>query len=74
MTICADMEGTKLPGFKFAEKSALFMGQEGRGLSDYIMNNCKQTVALPMYGQVESLNVATSTAMCLYEWARNKSV
>ena len=74
MTICADMEGTKLPGFKFAEKSALFMGQEGRGLSDYIMNNCKQTVAIPMYGQVESLNVATSTAMCLYEWARNKSV
>lgn len=72
MTICADMEGTILKNFKFAEKSALFMGQEGQGLSDNIIANCKSRVAIPMCGQVESLNVATSTAICLYEWARLK--
>ena len=72
MTICADMQGTKLKNFKFAEKSAIFMGQEGRGLSDFIINNCKSRVAIPMFGEVESLNVATSAAMCLYEWARNR--
>ncbi len=73
MTICADMKGTLLKTFKFAEKSALFMGQEGQGLSDYIINNCKSRIAIPMCGQVESLNVATSTAICLYEWARMKT-
>lgn len=71
-TMCADMKGTILKDFKFPEKSALFMGQEGQGLSDYIINNCRARVAIPMYGQVESLNVATSTAICLYEWSRNK--
>ena len=60
MTICADMEGTILKNFKFAEKSVLFMGQEGQGLSDYIIANCRSRIAIPMCGQVESLNVATS--------------
>lgn len=73
MTICADMKGTNIVNYKFAEKSALFMGQEGQGLSDYIINNCKSRIAIPMYGQVESLNVATSTAICLYEWTRNRT-
>jgi TrmH family RNA methyltransferase len=72
MTICADMRGTTLKNFKFAEKSALFMGQEGRGLSDFIIDKCKSRIAIPMCGEVESLNVATSAAMCLYEWARNR--
>lgn len=72
MTICADMKGTNLKNFNFAEKTALFMGQEGQGLSDIIIANCKARVSIPMYGQVESLNVATSTAICLYEWARSK--
>ncbi len=73
MTICADMKGTILKNFKFLGKSALFMGQEGQGLSDYIITNCKSRIAIPMYGQVESLNVATSTAICLYEWTRNRT-
>ena len=72
MTICADMEGTILKNFKFAEKSVLFMGQEGQGLSDYIIANCRSRIAIPMCGQVESLNVATSTAICLYEWSRSR--
>ncbi len=73
MTICADMQGTILKNFKFTEKSAIFMGQEGQGLSDFIIEKCKSRVAIPMFGEVESLNVATSAAMCLYEWARNRN-
>ena len=48
MTICADMQGEILNNFKFAEKSALFMGQEGKGLSDFIIKNCKSRVAIPI--------------------------
>ncbi len=72
MTICADMNGTNIVNYKFAEKSALFMGQEGQGLSAYIIANCRSRIAIPMCGQVESLNVATSTAICLYEWSRSR--
>lgn len=73
-TYCADMQGKQLPGHSFPKKVALFLGQEGSGLSETVIENCNHRIAIPMFGQVESLNVATSAAMCLYEWARNKFV
>ncbi|GAB4269856.1 MAG: RNA methyltransferase [Candidatus Rifleibacteriota bacterium] len=70
--ICADMVGTKLPDFTFPRKTALVMGQEGQGIREEIKKVCSIKLAIPMQGQVESLNVATSTAICLYEWARQQ--
>lgn len=68
--ICADMEGQPLPDFVFPPRCALVFGQEGQGLSKEILHECNSRLAIPMQGQVESLNVATSAAICLYEWAR----
>lgn len=73
-TICADMDGEPLPEFAFPARSAVFFGQEGQGLADEILKECKSRLAIPMQGQVESLNVATSTAICLYEWSRKKFI
>ncbi|MDD3147665.1 MAG: RNA methyltransferase [Candidatus Riflebacteria bacterium] len=70
--ICADMSGENLPEFKFPSRTALFFGQEGQGLNEEILQECNSRLAIPMQGQVESLNVATSAAICLYEWARNR--
>lgn len=70
--VCADMSGQTLPAFQFPEKVALFLGQEGQGLSKEILKECNSRLAIPMQGQVESLNVATSAAICLYEWARTR--
>lgn len=72
-TICADMDGTPLPQFSFPEKVALILGQEGQGLSKEILKECTCKLAIPMQGQVESLNVATSAAICLYEWSRHRN-
>lgn len=72
-TICADMNGTPLSHFNFPEKVALIFGQEGQGLSQEILEECTCKLAIPMQGQVESLNVATSAAICLYEWSRHRS-
>ena len=72
-SICADMQGQSLPSFRFPEPCALFLGQEGQGLSEEILKECNTRLAIPMQGQVESLNVATSAAICLYEWARTRS-
>ena len=45
----------------------LVMGSEGRGLSDEVAEACKTLVRIPMPGGTESLNVATATALMLYE-------
>ncbi|PKL45350.1 MAG: hypothetical protein CVV42_18665 [Candidatus Riflebacteria bacterium HGW-Riflebacteria-2] len=71
--LAASMQGTPLPAFPFPAKSALFFGQEGQGLHQEIFAECNHTLAIPMQGQVESLNVATSVALCLYEWVRGRS-
>ena len=45
----------------------LVMGSEGRGLSEEVTEACKTLVRIPMAGGAESLNVATATALMLYE-------
>lgn len=71
--ICTDMSGSCIFDFDFPEKCALILGQEGQGISAEIKKDCAIRLAIPMQGQVESLNVATSAAICLYEWAKQQS-
>jgi RNA methyltransferase, TrmH family len=48
----------------------LVMGSEGRGLSEELSEACKTLVRIPMRGGADSLNVATATALMLYEILR----
>lgn len=45
----------------------LVMGSEGPGLSDDVSAMCTQRVKIPMSGQLDSLNLATATALMLYQ-------
>jgi RNA methyltransferase, TrmH family len=67
-----DVVGTHLKGnedfrrtYKFP--TLLVMGSERRGLSEELATACKTLVRIPMPGGAESLNVATATALILYE-------
>ena len=52
------------------EKAAIvLMGSEHAGLSDTLGRQCTKLVRIPMHGQIESLNVATATALVLYALA-----
>jgi TrmH family RNA methyltransferase len=51
----------------YKSPTLLVMGSEGRGLSDELTEACKTLVRIPMPGGAESLNVATATALMLYE-------
>jgi TrmH family RNA methyltransferase len=51
----------------YKSSTLLVMGSEGRGLSDELAEACKIMVRIPMPGAAESLNVATATALMLYE-------
>lgn len=53
-------------------KIALIVGNEHRGLSDYVLENSDMLLTLPMAGLVQSLNVSVTTAVCLYEITRQR--
>ena len=51
---------------------ALVLGSEGKGMRRLTREHCDQLAALPMRGQVESLNVSVSAGICLYEALRQR--
>ena len=51
---------------------ALVMGSEGKGISDSLLALCDERGAIPMVGEISSLNVSVATAVVLYEAFRQK--
>lgn len=52
--------------------TALVMGSEAHGLSQAWRDAATTLVTIPMFGVVDSLNLATSTALLLYEVVRQR--
>ena len=52
--------------------TVFIMGNEGAGLSDELMKCASVSVKIPVMPAVESLNVAISTALLLYEAKRQR--
>lgn len=50
-------------------RTALILGTEGPGLPDAVLDLC-ETVRIPMAGGFDSLNVATTGGIALYELTR----
>jgi 23S rRNA (guanosine2251-2'-O)-methyltransferase len=51
---------------------ALVFGAEGKGLRPLVRRTCDDAVAIPLSGQVESLNVSVAAALLLYEARRQR--
>jgi RNA methyltransferase, TrmH family len=54
----------------YKSPALLLMGSEGAGLSATLSAACNAMARIPMAGDAESLNVATATALMLYEIQR----
>lgn len=52
---------------KAEEKLAVVLGTEGDGLADTTIAECDYTVRIPMFGGVDSLNVAAASAVAFWE-------
>ena len=50
--------------------TAWLFGNEAWGLPDDVLALADETVAVPIYGRAESLNLAAAAAVCLYGSAR----
>ncbi|EPE84387.1 RNA methyltransferase, TrmH family [Leptospira noguchii str. 1993005606] len=55
-------------------KIALVFGSEQYGLSTYARDNSDEYVSLPMFGEADSLNLAMSAGIVMYEVIRQVSV
>ena len=54
--------------FCFQRKTVLVVGNERRGLAEPVLRLLDNVVEIPVYGLPYSYNVATATAMALYEF------
>lgn len=54
------------------EPICLVLGAEGAGLSRLVQERCDSIVAIPMAGNVSSLNVSVAAGLALYEVARSR--
>ncbi len=58
-------------GPDLARPTAWLFGNEASGLPDSVRQLADAAVAVPIYGQAESLNLAAAAAVCLYASARH---
>ena len=65
-------QGTPLPQVSWTLPLAIFIGNEGAGLSRELTRQMDETIAIPQASQVESLNAGVAASIVLYEAARNR--
>ena len=53
------------------DRIALFLGTEGDGLSKEIVSRCDIKAIIPMFHEVDSLNVGSAAAVAFWELSRN---
>lgn len=63
-------DGESLYETDFPDRTLLFLGAEGEGMSERIMKKMNHLLSIPGTGFVESLNVSNATTAILTEWYR----
>ncbi|CAN5593472.1 RNA methyltransferase [soil metagenome] len=71
--LAADVKGDDLLVARqdgtLARPTAWLFGNEARGLTDEQLVLADRAITVPIYGQAESMNLATAASVCLYESA-----
>jgi len=58
----------------YRKKSAVIMGTESTGLSDFWLKKADKRIKIPMKGKADSLNVSVSTAIITFEAMRQRAI
>lgn len=63
----ADMVGEDFHNVDYSGKKCLVVGNEGKGISKLIKDNCDFMIKIPMKGEINSLNASVATGIILFE-------
>ena len=67
-----DMNGEDYTKIDYKGKTAIVCGNEGKGMSRLVEENCDFIASIPMYGTVNSLNASVATAVVLFEAVKSR--
>jgi len=69
-----DMDGdSNIYNTDFDGAVAIVVGNEGKGISRLVRDNCDVIVSIPMYGNINSLNASVSSAISVYEISKQRN-
>ena len=70
--VSADMDGTLMYDLNLKGPIGLVIGAEGSGLSRLVKEKCDMVAAVPMKGQIDSLNASVAAGILTYEIVRQR--
>jgi len=70
--VCADMDGEIMYRQNLKGPIGLVMGSEGSGVSRLVREQCDFVTAIPMQGDIDSLNVSVATGILAFEILRQR--
>lgn len=70
--VCADMGGELMYKLNLKGAIGLVVGSEGEGVSRLVREKCDMTAAIPMKGNIDSLNASVAAGVLAYEIVRQR--
>lgn len=62
----SSMEGKDYQTVDYAPKKVLVIGNEGKGISRLVKENCDEIIKIPMSRDAESLNASVAAGILIY--------
>ena len=70
--VCADMDGDVMYDVNLKGPIGLVIGNEGEGVSRLVRETCDFIAAIPMKGEIDSLNASVAAGILAYEIVRQR--
>lgn len=70
--VCADMGGTQMYELNLTGPIGLVIGSEGEGVGRLVRDKCDMVAAIPMRGEIDSLNASVAAGVLSYEILRQR--
>ncbi|MCM1144925.1 MAG: 23S rRNA (guanosine(2251)-2'-O)-methyltransferase RlmB [Blautia sp.] len=70
--VCADMDGPPMYRLDLKGPIGLVIGSEGEGVGRLVKEACDLTAAIPMKGDIDSLNASVAAGVLAYEIVRQR--
>ena len=70
--VCADMGGDLMYNLNLTGPMGVVIGNEGEGVSRLVKEKCDFVAAIPMKGDIDSLNASVAAGVLAYEIVRQR--